>query len=330
MFVFRALVSLSLLLGTTHAAAVSKAPRARTVVQWDVGTWAENIAVRSNGQLIVTMLGNAEIWAVDPAKSTKSLVATLPGVTGVGGIDELTPDIFVIAAGNFTLATGTTVPGSYSIWTLNARSKVVKKIVDVPGAAMLNGLTTLDAIKGDVLVSDSGLGTVIRVNAHTGATKVVISDPAFAPPAKGIQIGINGIRLSKGPKKTLYFNSFGGSSFGGVPVAADGTPTGPVKFIAQNVGSLDDFALSPCGSYAWDVANGQNELFKISLKNGTATLIAGALDSALIPGATSAAFGRTSKDKNVVYVTTSGALAAPINGTYVEGAKIVAFNVRGL
>ncbi|KZV90794.1 hypothetical protein EXIGLDRAFT_770462, partial [Exidia glandulosa HHB12029] len=127
MFASRALVSLSLLLGTTHAAVAPKAPQARTVVQWDVGTWVENIAVRQNGQLIVTMLGVPEIWAVDPIKSTKSLIASLPGVNGVLGIDELAPDVFAIAAGNFTLATATTTPGSYSIWTLNAKTNVVKK-----------------------------------------------------------------------------------------------------------------------------------------------------------------------------------------------------------
>ncbi|KZV93919.1 hypothetical protein EXIGLDRAFT_612301 [Exidia glandulosa HHB12029] len=333
MFVSRALVCLSLLLGTTQAVL---SPPARTVAQWDVGTWAENIAVRSNGHLIVTMLGVPEIWSVDPFTSTKSLIATLTGVTGVTGIDELAHDVFAFAAGNFTIANATATPGSYSIWTLDlngpGKTKVVKKTVDVPGATLLNGLTTLDAVKGDVLVSDSGLGNVIRVNAYTGAAKVVISDPAFSPPAEGPQLGINGIRLSSrtGPRRTLFFNNWGNSFFGSVPVAADGTATGPVKIIAHNVGLLDDFALSPCGAYVWDLAEGQNELFKISLKTGEATLIAGAPDSALIPGGTSVVFGRTAKDKDVLYVTTSGGLAGPINGTYVEGAKIVAFNVRGL
>ncbi|KZV95571.1 hypothetical protein EXIGLDRAFT_672131 [Exidia glandulosa HHB12029] len=331
MFVSHTLVCLSLLLGTTQAVL---APPARTVVQWDVGTWAENIAVRSNGHLIVTMLGVPEIWSVDPFTSTKSLIATLTGVTGVTGIDELAHDVFAFAAGNFTIANATATPGSYSIWTLdlNAKTKVkVKKTVDVPGATLLNGLATLDAVKGDVLVSDSGLGNVIRVNAYTGATKVVISDPAFAPPAEGLQLGINGIRLSSRPgPRTLYFNNWGNSFFGSVPVASDGTALGPVKIIAPNVGLLDDFALSPCGGYAWDLAEGQNELFKISLESGEATRIAGAPDSALIPGGTSAVFGRTAKDRDVVYVTTSGGLAGPINGTYVEGAKVVAFNVRGL
>ena len=36
----------------------------------------------------------------------------------------------------------------------------------------------------------------------------------------------------------------------------------------------------------------------------------------------------TVNDANTIYVTTSGALFAPINGTYTEGAKVVAVKLN--
>lgn len=327
MFLF-ALASIALLAGefTTYAFAKPRTA-VRTIVQFPNGTWLENIAVRSNGHLLVTLLGVPEIWTVDPTTSTKGLVARLPGMNGIFGLDELAPDVFAVAAGNFTLASATTLPGSYSVWRLDAKTNVTTKVVDVPTASILNGLTTLDAAKGDVLASDSTLGTVLKINAYTGANKVVIADAAFAPPEDGLQLGVNGIRLTK-DKKTLYFNNFGRSIFGRIPLAADGTPSGPTVILAHDIGQVDDFALSACGSFAYDAVNPQNQLLKIALKDGETTVIAGALDSALIPGATAVAIGRTARDKDIAYVVTGGGQAAPVNGTYVEGGKVVAVSGR--
>jgi hypothetical protein len=40
-------------------------------------------------------------------------------------------------------------------------------------------------------------------------------------------------------------------------------------------------------------------------------------------------FGREEKDKDISYVTTSGALAAPVNGTITESENIVAVDTKG-
>jgi hypothetical protein len=62
--------------------------------------------------------------------------------------------------------------------------------------------------------------------------------------------------------------------------------------------------------------------------NGETEVLAGDPQSSVLPGPTSAAFGRTVNDANTIYVTTSGALFAPINGTYTEGAKVVAVKLN--
>jgi hypothetical protein len=73
--------------------------------------------------------------------------------------------------------------------------------------------------------------------------------------------------------------------------------------------------------------NFSNELVLVKA-DGETEVIAGDLHSNVLPGPTSAAFGRTANDANIIYLTTSGGLFRPINGAYVEGAKIVAFQLN--
>ena len=77
---------------------------------------------------------------------------------------------------------------------------------------------------------------------------------------------------------------------------------------------------------AFIAENGGNSLERVDV-DGTRSLIAGGLNTTVVAGATAAAFGRTWKDQGVVYVVTSGGQAAPVNGTYTEGGKVVAVTV---
>jgi hypothetical protein len=61
--------------------------------------------------------------------------------------------------------------------------------------------------------------------------------------------------------------------------------------------------------------------------NGHIETIAGNVNSSVISGPTSLTLGRTWKDRNFVYVGATGAVGAPINGTFSEGAKVVAVQI---
>ncbi len=50
-------------------------------------------------------------------------------------------------------------------------------------------------------------------------------------------------------------------------------------------------------------------------------IIAGNTNSNLLAGDTAAAFGRTALDQSILYVVTNGGIAAPVNGTYIEGRE---------
>ena len=62
----------------------------------------------------------------------------------------------------------------------------------------------------------------------------------------------------------------------------------------------------------------------MSLRNGSTRIVAGARGLTEIAEPTSAQFGRTPADRDVLYVTTAGGLAAPLAGGVVVGGQVVA------
>lgn len=62
--------------------------------EFPLGSWVENMAIRSNGQLLVTMLTVPDLYLIDPFTKDIALVASFPEVIGLAAITEVTPDVF--------------------------------------------------------------------------------------------------------------------------------------------------------------------------------------------------------------------------------------------
>ncbi|KNG47824.1 six-bladed beta-propeller -like protein [Stemphylium lycopersici] len=303
---------------------------AHTVFQFDNGTWLENIAVRSNGNLLVTLIDRPELYQIDPFHNTATLVTNLEDeadALSLLGITEMAPDVFVFIAGNFSIARAASDPASYSIWQVDfnrgGKCEKVSVIEKLPEASFLNGMTALNRQEGTVLISDSVRGLVWRLNVWTGKYEVVLQDETMVP-AEGTRLvlGINGIRIFNG--YLYYVNALRGL-FCRVPIDLyTGKASGPYEVLETDLPG-DDFAMSADG-VAYVTENGGNSLERVGA-DGSRSLIAGGLNSTTVAGATSAAFGRKWWDRGVVYVTTSGGQAAPVNGTYTEGGKVVAILV---
>lgn len=303
----------------------------RDIYQYPAGTWAENLAVRANGQLIITRLDQPIIQLVNPFTPGKAPVTiyTFPAAAGCTGITEYAPDIFAVVTGNFSLATRANPPGEWSVWKVDMRSYTgpgtakVTKITDVPTALLLNGATLLDPIKGSILIADSLAANLIRVDASKGTYTVVQADTTMAGVNKGgIPIGINGVRVRDGK---LYFTNGTKNIFVRVSInPADGTATGAYTILVTNtVGAFDDFAADIFGEF-FNCQGPAGTLAKITVQGnvGTEQEVAGNASSKAITGNTSARFGRTVFDLTTLYVTTNGGFPTP-----VEGAKIVAVDV---
>ena len=239
------------------------------------------------------------------------------------GIVEIEPDVFTVITGNSSIATLTNFPGSYAAWKVNLQGlkPKVDKITNIPEAGLLNGITNLNPTNHTVLIADSANGVVYRLNTKSGKYKIVIDDPLFkGSPTGPFTIGINGVRVRHG---TLIFTNGQQNIYGSVPIDGNGRATGPVEIIAKNaVGAVDDFALDSQGN-AFVAQGNANQIAKIT-PAGVETEVAGNLNSIELPGTTSARFGRTRKDRDVLYVTTNGGLAGPVNGRVTVGGKLAA------
>jgi hypothetical protein len=250
-----------------------------------------------------------------------ALVSRIPNVTGLLGIVEMQPlDVFYAIAGNFSLANLTSTNGSYSIWTIDMRrpSAVVSKLTDIPEGNSLNGIAALNESQGLLVVGDAGAGVVYTLNVHTGNYSKTIDDPTMKPNSS-YPIGINGIKVRDG---YLYYTSEAQELFCRIPInTTSGTATGPAEIIATNIFG-DDFSLDQAGN-AYVGENIRNVVAEIT-PGGNVSVVAGSLNSTLVAGATSTAFGRTSGNGSVLYVTTSGGLGSPVRA---EGGKVVAIYI---
>ncbi|KUL89280.1 hypothetical protein ZTR_03802 [Talaromyces verruculosus] len=100
--------------------------------------------------------------------------------------------------------------GSYAIWDVQfssaRRDRVfAKKIVDIPEAGFLDGMTVLNKNSGTLLIGDSRNGVVYSLNPDTGDYEVVLEDETMKPPA-GQNLGLNGIRtVIVGDATFLYY-----------------------------------------------------------------------------------------------------------------------------
>lgn len=281
-------------------------------------SFLENIAVRRNGQLLVTVVTAPEVYQVDPSgKRDPVLLYSFPATT-ISGIAELEPDVFYVATTNLTFNVDNPfeiVPGSSAIWKLDLRpfsislGKPVEatKIVTVPDAVNLNGIAVLNRRKGLLVIADSGLGLIWRVNVYTKEVKIFSEDLlAKLSPDSALPIGVNGVKIFR---RALYFSNSGKSIIARLRLNRDGTPKGPAVVVVKGLIGVDDFAIGSNGAF-FIADNIGNALSYAPAAGGDAKIIAN-----ITANPTAVAFGRTPKDAQSVYLTSAG-------GTLVDYASL--------
>ncbi|MCJ1393176.1 hypothetical protein MMC18_006048 [Xylographa bjoerkii] len=323
----------------SNLAITAAIPRSVTWVHnvWEFSneTWVENIAVHANGQLLVTFISSPVVYQVYPLKVKKpALVYQFPDALAALGIAEVESDIFAVIAGNWSDKTFSGTTGSFSVWKVDVRSfessadgsttspTSIVKISDILNGVFLNGLTLLDKKAGNILISDAGAGVVLKVNTITGEHDVIIDDPLMKPkPGAFPVLGINGIHIHE---NFLYFTNTFQNTFNRVQIHPDGTAVEPAATIAYD-GLGDDFVIDAAGN-AYVTQGGWNTLVEITAA-GAELVVAELLNSTVVAGSTAAQFGRTRFDKNVLYVTTNGGIADPVDGYIIDGGKVVAIDL---
>lgn len=298
----------------------------RLLYQFPNHTWVENLAVRPNGSILLTLITSPDLYLLNPlATDPKAqLIHHFSSSLWLTGITETTPDTYYVIGANATLATVSPIPGSNTIYRVHfpqpSSPPEISVAAIVKSAVFLNGLTTLNPTT--LLAGDATLGVVWAIDVTTGLSRIVIKDPLMAPTPANPKIGINGVRLFS--NQTLYFANSAQALLATVSINRNGTAAGPAKEIAPAPKGtfFDDFALDKYGD-AFVATQPGDSIAGVKL-DGTVEIIAGVVNTTEIAEPTSAQFGRTLNDSNVLYVTTAGGLAFPVDGDVVVGGQVVA------
>ena len=267
---------------------------------------------------------------MDPKTHTASLAAKIPAATGLLGIAEIEKDVYYVVAGNYSsIATLTDKAGSFSVWRVDVNTfkpnetlAKVEKVVDLPQAQFLNGATVLSRKEGTLLVADSTLGTVFRVNSRSKEVKLVIKDPLFGiTPASSVAAGLNG--LSHSHNGELFFTNTNQGLLGKISIQPDGTPKAKGEVLSPGLLLADDFAVGRKGGF-FVAQNLPNQLSFVPLGGGNATVLVGPNDRPGLKGPTSAAIGK-GKGKlgeGSLYVGTNGGGLNYLSGNVTVGGTI--------
>ncbi|KAL7917951.1 hypothetical protein ACQKWADRAFT_324243 [Trichoderma austrokoningii] len=310
---------------------------ARVLAQRPEKTWLESIAICRNGDILATSLFySADIFTVTQplvhAHNTAKILTSFLGVNSLLDITELPgsydEEAFFFVGGNFTsLTTFTTIPGSFKVFKVTFPrngNPIVQKVSDLaPISAFPNGVTAIPQAPGSVLIADSFVGAIGRLDLSTGHYDpgAFTFDEMIVPEGAKLPIGVSAMRM-KGSE--LYFGNPSTQSIYKVKVDPKGyLIKGAQPSLVANISSvapgLDDFIFDPQGNILLSTNSPKNAIVHIDVRTGKSKCVIGGLTDPLMPDSTCLAFGRGTFDTNKFYVSTGRNISDP-----TTAARIVA------
>ncbi|KAF4626299.1 hypothetical protein G7Y89_g11861 [Cudoniella acicularis] len=294
--------------------------------QFPNGTRLENLVVLSNGSIIVSAISEGSLYLIDPESSNSPpvLVQHIPYHTAVLGLALPLPDTLAVIAGNFSTETGAIMNGSWAVFLLDLSDTSPPRIIDefpVPGAQLLNGMTTVPSSTNYLLMADSILGVVWRLNIKTGVVEKAISDPLFVQVPPNKNAALNGVHALG---EYLYFTNSNTAIIGKIRILPDGLSAGePAEVITSDFANFtyDDFYVSPAG-IVFAASTTEDSVNRVT-QNGTQTVLV--QNDVELDHPVAVDFG-VGPEEGVMYVVTAGTIAG-VGGT--GGGQVVKVNVGG-
>ncbi|HWX98736.1 MAG TPA: hypothetical protein VNY55_02340 [Mycobacterium sp.] len=276
----------------------------------------ENLAVRADGSILVTVLNHKQLWYV-PAPDgsqpvTPVLVHTFDGIAM--GIVETEPDIFYVS----TVGHATLERFDMRGWVPGA-PVTPTRVLTFGQPAGLNGACLLS--RRVILLADSLAGLIWRVDLTDDGLTATASvwlrhhtmapdpDSGFTSPL-GPQPGINGIRFAA-RTNVVYYTCTARKLFMRMSVdPATHTPVGQPEVVASDI-SADDFCLDENVGVAYLTTHTANTIVRVPINAGTegatTCVVAGDPFTEQLVGPSSAAWRRGPADYGrIAYVTTDG------------------------
>ena len=157
-----------------------------------------------------------------------------------------------------------------------------------------------------ILVADSAVGAVFRVDVRTGESQIVIQDPAMAPTPVA-PFGIDGLRIRGG---YLYYTNSDTNSLVRITIHPKGDKAGTAKGKAEVLSTdfeLPDDIKVGTEEEVYVAENGGSKVSVFNSKDKVKKVLASKESSGgLTIGSTSVRLGRGEKGKRDLFVTTSG------------------------
>ena len=298
-----------------------------TVAQFPEKFFLENIAVRCDGSVLVTVLNRKELWYV-PAPGAELPVEPILAHTfehTVMGIVETEPDVFYVC----TVGIATLERIDLRHWTPGAPMNTTRVLTFDQSGAFLNGCCLI--APRIILIADSVGGLIWRVDLSddglAASARVWLRHDSMAwDPDNPLnpQPGVNGVRFAS-RTNFLYYTSTTLKLF--MRVAVDPVthePAGEPEFVAGGT-MADDFCIDENAGVAYVTTHRDNTIDRIPLLPDAArTIVAGEPFNEELIGPSSAAWGRGPNDYGrVAYVTTDGGTTAPPPDGKVRPAKVL-------
>ncbi|HWS93055.1 MAG TPA: hypothetical protein VN306_11365 [Mycobacterium sp.] len=298
-----------------------------TVATFPEQFFLENIAVRRDGSILVTVLNRKELWYI-PAPGADLpvepiLVHTFDYPTM--GIVETEPDIFYVCT--FGIATLERIDMRH--WTPGARADATRVLTFDQSGAVLNGCCLI--APRIILIADSVAGLIWRVDlsddglAATARVWLQHDSMAWDPDNPlNPQPGVNGVRFAA-RTSFVYYTSTTRKLF--MRVAVDPVmhePANEPEFVAG--GTMDDdFCIDEDAGVAYVTTHRENTIDCVPLRpDASRSCVVGEPFTEQLIGPSSAAWGRGPTDYGrVAYVTTDGGTTAPPPDGKIRPAQVL-------
>jgi hypothetical protein len=302
------------------------------VASFPPGYFLENIAVRADGSILVTVVFHRELWWVPAPGSFEPggprLLHTFDDPAM--GIVEVEPDVFCVSASS---------PGKGAVYRLDLRAWSpgepvrLKLLADfAPSVGMLNGSCLVGP--GAILLADCFAGLIWRLDLDgekpAAAPRPWLAHESMAHRPQSRfpqQPGVNGLKFAAG-SGWLYYTSTAQGLF--MRVAVDRQTlqaVGEPQVVASGLMG-DDFCLDEQAGVAYVTTHRENTIDRLSLtpgeNEGPRRSVAGQPYTSLLTGPSSAAWGRRDGDLGAVaYVTTDGGVMSLSPDAVLQPAKVL-------
>ncbi|TKJ80319.1 hypothetical protein PspCFBP13509_08780 [Pseudomonas sp. CFBP13509] len=302
------------------------------VASFDPNTFLENIAVRVDGSMLVTVVFHRALWLVpavgSPQAGKPQLLHTFdcPAM----GIVEMERDVFYVCS---------SAPGKGMLYRVDLRAwssgdtLQPELVATFPAPiGMLNG--SCKASEGVILIADCFAGLIWRVNVNpdgrVSAPSVWLAHPTMEHQPLGPfpqQPGVNGVKFAA-TTGWLYYTSTAQGLF--MRVAVDPNTFNAIGVPEQVACGMmgDDFCLDEAAGFAYVTTHRENTIDLISLtpgeNDGNRRSIVGNPYDERMTGPSAIAWGRGSEETGVVaYITTDGGVMSLKPGNVLKPAKVL-------